>query len=127
MLHNGWVFFHFLSPKDVDLIHALPWVKGHEFLLLQCWQAGFNPQLTSPWCKIVWAKLLGLPLELWNHSTIIDIANSIGIFYFWDEGCLVQMDKKIAWVLVEVDFGGELLSTLDLSWESYSLSLSIDY
>lgn len=83
--------------------------------------------MTSPWRNIVWAKLLGLPLELWNRSTIIDTANSIGNFYFWDEGCIGQMDKKISCVLVEVDFGGGLLSNVELTWDSFSLSLCTDY
>lgn len=53
---------------------------------------------------------------------ITDIANYIGIFYLWDEGFIGHMDKKITKVLVEVYFGGGLLSTLDLTLGSFLVS-----
>lgn len=38
-----------------------------------------------------------------------------------------RMDKKIAWMLIEFDFRGGLLFTLDLSWGSFTHMINIDF
>ena len=117
----------FLSQEDVELILGLPWVKGRGQLLLQKWQGGFNPLKESPSHNIIWEKLLGLPFELWEHSTISDIVNCINTFYFWDEGSIGQLDKKISQVLIEDTCGSGLLSMLELLWGSFTQRMNIDY
>jgi len=56
----------------------------------------------------------GVPLKLWTKPSIMEIFNKIGKFYFVDEGCLGVLDKRVAWVLVEVDYMGGLPPSLDI-------------
>ena len=76
LLEKGWYFFHFLSLEDAQRILRDPWVQGHSYLLPQRWKDGFNPLVEPPGRKLVWAKLLSLPLELWNPVAVEEIANS---------------------------------------------------
>lgn len=71
--------------------------------------------------------MLGLPLELWNVGAVTEIANKIGIFYYWDEGSFGQLDKRMAWVLMEVELGKESIVELDIRWSSFSFTLAINY
>jgi len=82
ILFNAWVAFHFLNSEDVERILKEPWVKSRDFLIMQRWKAGFDPFAKTPCRHYIWAKLLGIPLELWNEEAIKEIANRISSYYY---------------------------------------------
>ena len=88
---------------------------------------GFDPFSTTIDMNIIWAKLLGLPIELFNEVTIQRITERMGSFLFWDGGRLGQMDKRMERVPVDVNFGNGLLEELEIKWGQYSILISIDY
>ena len=90
--------------------------------MLQCWRSGFDPIWDISCQNLVWDKLLRLPLELWNEVAIRDIGNRIGTWGFFG-----QLDKRLAWVLVEMDFGRGILANLEVRWSTSSFNISIDY
>lgn len=98
----------------MDRILKVAWVKGQGFIILQIWRVGFDPFSKVPRRNLVWAKLPGLPLELWNIYAMTEIANRIWKFYYWEEGILSQFDKHMVLVLVEVEMGRGLNVELDI-------------
>lgn len=56
-----------------------------------------------------------------------EIANRVGMFYYWDDNCFGQFDKRLASVLVEVDLARGLLLELEVCWSNCSVRLHIDY
>lgn len=95
--------------------------------MLQRWRVGFDPFTETSRRNLVWEKLPGLPLELWNEAIIRDIANHIGKIYFWDWGSFGQLHKRMAWVLVQMEFGRGLLADLEIRWGTSTINISIDY
>ena len=126
ILFNGWVVFHFLNSEDMNWILKVPSVKGRGFLILQRWKARFDP-LERLGRQYIWAKLQGLPLELWNEEVIKEITNKIGNYYYLDVASFKHLDKRMAWVLIEVELGRGLTTELEIHWSNFSFTLAIDY
>lgn len=114
ILFNGWVTFHFLNSEDVERILKEPWVKGQGFLIMQRWKAGFDSFSERPCRYYIWASFPGLPLELLNEEAIKEISHMIGSYYYRDEGSFRKLDKRMAWVLIEVEMGQGLLAELEI-------------
>lgn len=125
ILFNGWMVFHFLNQEDTKQILDTSWVKDTGFVTLQKWKIGFDPFTKLHRRNLIWEKWPGLPLELWNLVVIQVIANHLGCFYYWDEGSFGQFDKRMTWVLLEVDFSKGLLEELDLRWGTSAIKLNV--
>ena len=91
------------------------------------WYLGFNPVMEAPKSCSVRVKLPGLPLEFWTHKALRAIGNSIGSTKYIDPGIVGASDKRIAWLLVEVDFAGGLPGDVDLLWNQRRHKQCIDY
>jgi len=115
---NGWFRFHFLKEEDATNIVAFPSFKGRGFLVLQNWKVEFDIMMEVPKRKNIWAKLPGLPIELWTNAVIQEFSYKIGKLYYVDEGCMRLLDEKAAWFLVEVNLGGGLPEEIDIFWEA---------
>lgn len=124
---NGWFSVHFMHEDDCKKVMARAWVRGHSFMKLMPWYLGFNPVMDAPRNKSVWVKLLGLPLEFWTMSALRAIGNSIGKTLFIDPNIIGTSDKRIAWILVEVCFGGGLPGDVDLVWGEQRHKQRLDY
>lgn len=55
-----------------------------------------------------------------------EITNRIRRYYFCDGDNLRQLDKRLAWVIVELDLGGGMLEDLVVNWGNFSVKLIID-
>ena len=126
-LINGWFSIHFLDEKDAQTIISRTWVRGRSFMQLIPWYLGFNPVLEAPRSKIIWMKLPGLPLEYWTVKALRAIGNSIGTTKYIDPAIIGSSDKKIAWILVEMDFSGGLPGDIDLIRGNRKHRQRIDY
>ena len=91
------------------------------------WYIGFNPVLEAPRNKVVWVKLSGLPLEFWTIKALRMIGDSIGSTKYIDPSIMGAADKRIAWLLVEVDYLGGLPGDIDLIWSDRRHRQLIDF
>lgn len=110
-LMKEWYFFHFLNVADVDAILKGPWVFRRSFLSLCRWYIGYDPLKNTPSNNLIWVKLPNLPLELWSKEILKEIGNSIGRFVYADPWCLGEKDKRIAWILIEKFYRGDIQIT----------------
>ena len=55
------------------------------------------------------------PLEYWSIRVFEAIANSIGKFNFFDELSLHNHNKRLIWLLVELDLDRGLLDDIDIT------------
>lgn len=91
------------------------------------WYLGFNPIMEAPRSRIVWVKLPGLPLEFWTLRALKQIGDSIGTTKYIDPNIIGVADKRIAWLLVEVEFVGGLPGDVDLLWGNRRHRQRIDF
>lgn len=127
LLVNSWYGIHFLCAQDAHKILIIPWVKGHCSHSPSMWNIDLNPLIELPQHKVVWDKFPELPIELWTRRAITDIDNKISRFVFLDVHSLAVVDKRVAWVPVEVDFARGLLPKLELRWQGNHERQCIDY
>jgi len=69
--------------------------------------------------RLIWVKLLGFPLEFWTKYLLKEIEDVIGKFIYLDLISLELIDKRVAWILVELNFFGGLPTELDMVWHSH--------
>lgn len=72
-------------------------------------------------------KFPGLPLEFWTLKALAAIGNSIGRTKYIDRSILGSSDKRIAWILVELDYSGGLPGDVDLVWGQRCHHQCIDF
>lgn len=73
------------------------------------------------------AKLSRFLLKLWTRPAISVIGNSIGKFTYLDERSLCAMDKRVAWVLYEINFARGSPVEIYLLWAPTSFCQRIDF
>lgn len=93
---------------------------------MYAWYVNFNPLKQMPKNKLIWVKLPGLPLEFWTKEVFTDI-DAIGKFIYVDPWCMGAKDKRIAWVLIEKDFGEAFSNHIELRWENMNLTQRLDF
>lgn len=59
---------------------------------------------------------IGIVVERGHYSH----HDKIGKLYFLEEGSLGSLDKRIAWLLAEMDHAGGLSAELDIYWGPFS-------
>lgn len=111
-LMKEWYCFHFLNVTDVDAILKGPWVFKRRFLALYRWYIGYDTLKNTPSNNLIWVKLPNLPLEMWSKEILEEIGNSIGRFVYVDPWCLGEKGKRIAWILIEKTYRGDIHITL---------------
>jgi hypothetical protein len=115
LLANHWLVFHFLSESDLLCILGSPWIFGKGVLMLKRWCPRFNPHLENFRKRSFWMLLPDFPLEYWSIWVFEAIANSVGKFIFFDELALRKHNKRIVWLLVELDLDRGLPDTIDIT------------
>lgn len=68
-----------------------------------------------------WLMLLGFPLHFWTMKILEKVANVAGKFIFLNEFNLNSSDKRVAFLLVEVDMRKGSLAEMDLHWDNTTI------
>ena len=76
---------------------------GDGSLVLDHWHTSFDPLRERISKRHLWVMLPHLPFPLWNKNVLEGIANSIGWFVAIETNFLLDFDKRVARVLVEMD------------------------
>jgi len=71
--------------------------------MLKNWMPGFNPYEERFDKRGYWMLLPDFPIELWSKDVFISLANSVGRFLMVEDNCFRWNNKRLAWILVEID------------------------
>jgi hypothetical protein len=127
LLSNHWVVFHFFAESNLLRILGSPWIIGRGILMLRRWFPSFN-HLTKIFSKrSFWMLLPNFPIEFWSVRIFEAVANSVGKFVFFDELSLRWSNKRLAWVLVELDLTRGLDDVIDISIEDSHIRQLVDF
>lgn len=127
MLLNNWFSIHFMKEEDISKIIQRTWVRDKSFMHLVPWYLGFNLIMEALKRKVIWVKLSGLPLEFWTLKALRAIGESIDCTKYIYHRIIGTTEKRIAWLLVEVNFKGGLLGDVDLVWGQRRHRERVDY
>jgi hypothetical protein len=127
LLSNHWMVFHFLSESDLLSILGSPWIFGRSILMLKRRYLGFNPLLEKFTKSIFWMLLPDFPIKFWFIWIFEAIANSFGKFIFFDELSLCWNNKRLVWILVELDLDKGLLDIIDITIGDSYLLQDVDF
>jgi hypothetical protein len=67
------------------------------------------------------------PIEFWSIRIFEAVAKSVGKFIFFDELSLRWSNKRLAWVLVELDLDRGLPDVIDISIGDTHIRQSVDF
>ena len=67
---------------------------------------------------LVWVRLSGLPWEFWNHSSLWDLGNALGVFLEADLSFLKTRRRTVARILVSLNIRTDLREHINLIWGS---------
>lgn len=95
--------------------------------MLKRWAPGFTPLYETFRNRFLWVLLLDFPLELWSLTVLEAVANSIGRLVYFDDRSLRWVNKKVAWVLVDMDLDSGLPDSLDICIGDHRFSQPLDY
>lgn len=126
-LTHGWLGFHLRSPEDSFLLLNGHWLYDGGSLLLKRWGISFNPAQDYFSLHHLWVLLPGLPLYLWNSSTLETIGNSLGKVLAVDLKVLEAPIKRVTMVLMELDIHEGLQESIDIEWRGHTIRQNLDY
>jgi hypothetical protein len=101
LLSNFWIIFHFLSEEDLNKVSKKTWVIDRGVLMMKKREPGPHTEGFSKRC--LWMLLPELPIEYLDLEVLRGLRDSVGRFVYFDERDLKWNNKRMAWVLVEVD------------------------
>jgi hypothetical protein len=101
--------------------------EGVVLFLLGQWYIGFNPLLDTPCNNLVWVKLPVLLLEFWMRWDFEEISNFCWYFVYLEPCCFGAQDKRLAWILVEINLAGGILENINLERGPIKLIQCVDY
>ena len=94
---------------------------------LKHWQPGFNPLMDTLSGRFLWIILPDFSLELWSVHIFTNIAILVGRFVYFEEKSLRWNNKRLAWVLVEMDLEMGFPNEIERSLGDASFMGSLDY
>ena len=83
-------------------------------MVLDQWHTGFDPLRERITKHHLWALLPHLPFPLWNKQVLEGVANTIGRFIAVEADFLLDFDKRVTRVLVELDVSSGLLAEVEI-------------
>jgi hypothetical protein len=83
--------------------------------MLKSWFPGFKPVLENFSKQTFWMLLPDFTLEFWSIQIFEAIANSVGKFIYFDELSLCMHNKRLIWILVELDLDRGLFEAIDIT------------
>ncbi|OMO98612.1 Endonuclease/exonuclease/phosphatase, partial [Corchorus olitorius] len=102
--------FRFHSKDDFNRIfYGGPWFVGPYFLSMRLWEPSFYPEKAAFSTTAVWARLPGLPIEIFDSNTLRRIGNQLGVLLRVDANTASSSRGRYARICVQVDLDRPLL------------------
>ena len=122
---RGYYIFVFDSVEYCDLIFRNgPYFMGPHGLYLNKWTLDFDPTQDVSSAIPVWVRLLHLPQNCWNSTSLEAIANKLGKYI--DRAKLKDL-FYCARICVEVDLETGLPEAINLTVVEWSHTQELDY
>ncbi|KAF7818437.1 reverse transcriptase [Senna tora] len=113
---SGFFIVRFGCVEDrwKALLHGPTFINGH-FLALNFWKDGFSASSVITFSNsLVWIKLEGLPIELFDPNILVRIGNAIGSFIGIDGNTHTMAVAKHAKICVLLDLSEEIPSHISI-------------
>jgi hypothetical protein len=94
---------------------------------LKEWAISFDLTCDALTLSKLWAIMSNIPLVFWQEEALISIRNNKGKFISCELGWEMNIDRKWAWVQIEVGMREGLLDEIELVWGGFSCRQKIDY
>ena len=85
------------------VLKGVPWFIGEHYLTIRAWEPYFKPTVEACSKVAVWARLPGLPIELYDLEVLKDIGRAIGPALRIDATTAAGTRGRYAWLCVQVD------------------------
>jgi len=95
--------------------------------MLTWWYSGFEPVMEKVLLHHIWVLLPGFPLAMWNRDAFEAVGNHFGCFQHISDDTLKCIDKRVGWILVEIDMAQGLFEKLDIEWRGFIYVQTVDY
>jgi hypothetical protein len=96
-------------------------------LILKEWSVTFDPTRDALSPSKVWVILPNLPLAFWREEVLKAIENRIGSFLSFEPGWESKVDRRWAWVHIEINMRLGLTEDIELVLGDFVHSQWIDY
>ena len=108
----------------VDYEFALtggPWLMYDHYLTIRKWDPDFDPEKTEIEKVVVWVRLPGLSIRLYDEKFLTFVGNRIGRTLKVDATIVDQSRGKYARLCVEIELKKELLSEYSIKGKTYRI------
>jgi hypothetical protein len=89
--------------EDIAALLVRNWEWGPSILISKEWTVNFDPSQELVARNKVWSILPNLPLVFWTKESLETIGNNIGVFIRLEPNWFSKLDRRWAWIQVEVE------------------------
>ncbi|OMP00874.1 Endonuclease/exonuclease/phosphatase [Corchorus olitorius] len=114
-LGHDFFVVRFHLPADFNAVfYGGPWFVGPHFLSMRLWEPNFDPKKATFSTTAVWARLPGLPIELFDATLLKRIGNQLGTLLRIDAHTVNNLRGWYARICIQVDLDRPLLSRVKI-------------
>ncbi|KAA3483856.1 Zinc finger, CCHC-type [Gossypium australe] len=100
---NEFYVVKFAQREDYStVVTGGPWIVHDSYLMVRPWRAGFRPEEDTINTTLVWIRILGLPLEMFDEDALKVIGSAVGRPVKIDNHSAQTSRGKFARVCVEM-------------------------
>jgi len=127
VLTKGWCAFTFLQEKEVEAVIGRPWEICGVPVLFKRWTPFFDSKLERVDKELLWVRLPGLPMNLWNEPRFAEIGNYLGEYVCSDQSFQDSGYYTVARILVKIDLKLGLSSEIPMKSPDGVFTQVLDY
>ncbi|GMY33132.1 hypothetical protein FCV25MIE_28374 [Fagus crenata] len=103
-LGSDYFVIHFKLKEDYwKVVNGRPWFINQQFLTIRHWSLGFRPSEAKISTTAVWARLLELPIELYDMNILRRIGNQLGSLLKIDARMMDNERGRFTRLCVQID------------------------
>ena len=122
-----WFYFIFMAKEHVKRVLNEYWIIRDGSLVLWNWLVDFKPLTQKVYKRHLWVLFPWIPIQFWTEDLLIKINNHLWNFIVVEKVVLWSGDKRMAWVMVELNILKGLTRILFINWGDISLDQRLDY
>ncbi|KAA3472382.1 reverse transcriptase [Gossypium australe] len=118
---NEFYVVKFAQSEDyATVVTGGPWIVHDSYLTVRPWKAGFRPEEDDLSTTLVWIRIQGLPLEMFDEDALKVIGSAVGRPVKIDTHSALTSRGKFARVCVELSLNKPLISRVRILEETTS-------
>ena len=127
VLTKGWFAFILQNKREVAAVTTHPWEMNGVPILLKSWTPFFDSKTEKVAKELLWVRLPGFPMNLWNETRFAAIGNYLGEYVCSDRTFQASSFYTVAKILVKIDLKLGLSSEISIKTKDGDFSQVLDY